>query len=398
MIRINNTNWEDLTFSDVEDFLKKVEIESVYFDNKQDEASNDKIIKEICAFANTFGGYIFIGVKNDNTIVGCKHWDEERVQNIVRFSIFPIPVVDIKKLSKDNISILVIKVFEGQEPPYVTNSGKIYLRVSSASHTVKDSAELNGLIQKRNSHRNYVYRKIEAPLPNIKYDQINNLVGCIDVGASITTSSELDLFKHFNNIDLEMIAEILSKTNNIYSISKIGDSYQITIGALIRDSKEVYSLDAGLHNFLILYSDGSFCYRITLFGDTDTGRADITGIFTVAVAFEDIYKAMMGDDFKGKFVYAEKYQKLQVYRQFIPYYDSKLIGDTDFFNNYLEKHIKKYGNNKIVAGQRFPIEGYVKIDKEFFENQELEYTKESIAEYLVGTGLINLGYIDPIKK
>ena len=69
-----------------------------------------------------------------------------------------------------------------------------------------------------------------------------------------------------------------------------------------------------------------------------------------------------------------------------------------YFKNYLEKHVTKYGNNKIVAGQRFPIDGYVKIDRDTFVKQEVEYTKDSIAEYLVVTGLINVGYIEPIKS
>lgn len=58
MININNKSWEQLSFSDIEAFLVNGE-ESTFFEFKEDRETNEKLIKEIVAFSNTYGGYIF---------------------------------------------------------------------------------------------------------------------------------------------------------------------------------------------------------------------------------------------------------------------------------------------------------------------------------------------------
>ena len=170
MIRINNTNWEDLTISDIKMFLEHADAESIFFDYKGDAVGNDKITKEVCAFANTYGGYILIGVKDDGTIEGCTTWTEERVHNVVRDTISPTPIIDIKKFRTDKNYILVARVEEGEQPPYITNTGKIYERLSSGSYPVKDSMKLEALNRKKESHEAQVYKKIESLIPEVNTD------------------------------------------------------------------------------------------------------------------------------------------------------------------------------------------------------------------------------------
>lgn len=397
MIRINNTNWEDLEISDITEFLQHAETESVFFDYKEDAAGKDKITKEVCAFANTFGGYIFIGVKDDGTFEGCTAWTEERVHNVVHDSISPTPIIDIKKFKNDKGYILVVRVEEGEQPPYITNTGKIYERLSSGSYPVMDSAKLEALNRKKAMHEKRVYKKIESLIPTVRQDTISNLVGCIDVGVSMVTSSMLDLDKNFYKMDLKKIAGELAETNNRFTISRIGPSIQITYGELKSDSKHTRLLEAGMNNYLVVYADGSFYYRLMLCSDMDTGRADISGIYIIVAAFEKVYKALIGDDIEKKFIYAEKYQKLQVFRQFAPYYSVMHFGDSDYFIKYFNDHVKKYGGNKIVAGVRYPFEGYVKVDRQSLDLFEMEFNKESLAEVLMQTVFLNLGYIDSFE-
>ena len=394
MIRINNTNWEDLEISDVEEFLQHAETESVFFDNKADSAGNEKIAKEICAFANTFGGYVFIGVKDDNTIEGCTTWTEERVHNVVHDTITPTPIIDTKQLSTDKSYILIVRVEEGNQPPYITNTGKIYERLSSGSYPVKNSNKLDALNRKKENHKKKINRKIESLIPTIRCETARNLVGCIDVGVALTTSSMLDFEENFYTLDLSKVAQLLSKNNNKFTISRVGPSLQMTYGELTSDSDNTKLVDAGMNDYIVLYADGSFYYRLMLFSDASSEKTDITIIYTIVKAFEDVYKVLIGDDINKKYIYAEKYQKLHVFRQFIPYYSAKYYGNYDYFKKYLDHHVEKYGENKIVAGVRYPFEGYIRIDKQSFDMQDTPLNKDTLSELLMRTEFLNLGYID----
>ena len=61
MLGINGKQWNDIQWTDVEEFLNEIE-ESFFFEFKKDEVSGAKLIKEIAALANTYGGYVFLGV------------------------------------------------------------------------------------------------------------------------------------------------------------------------------------------------------------------------------------------------------------------------------------------------------------------------------------------------
>ncbi|MGN0576922.1 MAG: helix-turn-helix domain-containing protein [Ruminococcus sp.] len=45
------------------------------------------LIKEVSAFANTYGGYNFLGVDDDKTISGCAEWTEQRTHNAIYIDI-----------------------------------------------------------------------------------------------------------------------------------------------------------------------------------------------------------------------------------------------------------------------------------------------------------------------
>ena len=69
MIAINNKEFSKLKFSDIEKFLNECEDgETFFIEFKNDDVTPKDLIKEICAFSNTFGGYIFLGVENNKRI------------------------------------------------------------------------------------------------------------------------------------------------------------------------------------------------------------------------------------------------------------------------------------------------------------------------------------------
>ena len=108
MVNINNKPWDKLRFHDIEKF---------FFEFKSDDEEPKKLIKEISAFANTYGGYILLGVNDDKTIGGCKKWTEQRIHITIHDCITPTPNFDVRKFTSKGRHIFVIKIEEGAMPP-----------------------------------------------------------------------------------------------------------------------------------------------------------------------------------------------------------------------------------------------------------------------------------------
>ena len=149
MININNKEWGKLRLSDIQKHLSGDDDESFFFEYKEDDVKPDHLIKEVSAFANTYGGYIIIGVNDNKEIIGCSKWTEQRISTTIHDSLTPIPVFDVKKIKTPNSKILIIKIEEGTNPPYITGKGYIYERISSGSFPIKESYKLSKLYDKK---------------------------------------------------------------------------------------------------------------------------------------------------------------------------------------------------------------------------------------------------------
>ena len=88
MMNINNKSWEKLRATDIVKFLSDIE-ESIFVEFKSDDEAPNKLVKEISAFANTYGGYILLGVSDDKSVSGCTKWSEQRIHTVVHDSLFP---------------------------------------------------------------------------------------------------------------------------------------------------------------------------------------------------------------------------------------------------------------------------------------------------------------------
>jgi ATP-dependent DNA helicase RecG len=97
---------------------------------------SDNLGREICAFANTTGGKILIGVEDNGHIVGIKNVNKlkSRIQNIVR-SIDPPLSVDIIVFED---TVLVVDVPEQRGKPF-SYAGKFYIREGATSQQLNRS-------------------------------------------------------------------------------------------------------------------------------------------------------------------------------------------------------------------------------------------------------------------
>lgn len=397
MININNKSWDKLRANDIRKFLSEDSDENFFIEFKSDGEKSTKLAKEISAFANTYGGYIFLGVNDDKTIEGCTTWDEQKIHSVMYYNISPVPNFDVRKFKIDNKRIYIIKIEEGTMPPYITNKGDIYERISSGSFPIKTSEKLSQLYYKRENQLSKLKEKIELESLSEANNIPQNIYGYIDIGFSVITSEPPELQKNFYNIDFNPISEYIKNTGNCFSISRIGFSYLIGIGLETNSNEKSTPLNAGINNFIEILYDGSVKFRILLSSPSSDLKVDISNILICVYIFKEIYKLLFGNDFYKTFICAHKYEKLTVLKQSVPYYEMKNIKIDKYDNiypNYLEMHKENYGNNLIIESNRMPKNGYKTIDRRTFDLMNVKYDNANLMNLLFTTQFYNLGYID----
>ena len=401
MILINNKEFSKLKYYDVEEFLNNADLdESFFVEFKNDCVQTKSLAKEICALSNTFGGYVFLGVEDNKEITGCTKWTEEKINNVFRDLITPNPSFDIKKLTKDDIVIYVIRIDEGIEPPYITNSGVIYERISSSSNPVRDSATINRILEKRKENIKNIENKLYiAPIK----DNIINLCGYLDFGFSVLSRDVSKIIQKLNNTDFEAAANHLKKLKMPYSISKVGNSICIGIGTPNIGPPKCGNDDfkilvpAGLNNFMEILPDGSVRGRI-LFNAPNLNVIDSGVILMMYAFFEEIYSSIFNDEFSSNFIEARKYEKLTVLKIFEPKILDKINDKTDEkFKQFSIQHNDKYGSNVVINSNRIPMNDFYVIDKQSLQEQKIEYNDKNLFMELFRTSYYFLGYIDELE-
>lgn len=112
--------------------------EDSFTELKDPRVSNDDLAKELCAFSNTAGGRVLIGVDDGSRIVGANGWNEERVMNIARTSIEPALIPTYQRVVWEHgVEVVVVAVDQGVEKPYAWKAGqetrRYFVRVGSTS-------------------------------------------------------------------------------------------------------------------------------------------------------------------------------------------------------------------------------------------------------------------------
>jgi len=399
MININGKEWSKVRLKDIEKFLLTIEDDETFFvEFKTEDIRTEQGAKEICAFSNSYGGYVFLGVDDSKNIVGCTKWNELRINTVIYNCISPAPKFDIRKFKLENSKRLyIIKVEEGLVPPYVTNTGKIYQRISSSSDPVKDSFVLNTLYNKKEKYVRELENKLY--IEPIKGQEINNLCGYIDFGFGIVTRDVGKIYECMDSANYEKIVSILKEEQNDYNITRVGYSICISIGkSTASRGEQSVLIQSGVNNFMEIMADGSFRCRILFVSEPDNNIANIAPIVYIFSLFKEIYSAVFGEKFINNFIEAFKYEKLTVLKQFKPKYI--VSGEEkykDMYNEFYNDHVEKYGNNIIMTNNRIPLNSFMKIDKSMFDFYKKKFNTENLYGELFRTGYFNLGYIDEIK-
>ena len=381
MLNINGKEWDALEPADIEAMLSEQDLdESFYFEFKDDKVDTKKVMEEVSAFANTFGGYIFLGVTNAKIIEGCSAWNEQRIHTAIHDSITPTPSFDVKKFTCTAGVVYVVRIDEGSEPPYITNKGKIYERLSSGSFPIKDSVRLSQIYTKREQLLAKMEQKISIPpVPQ----NTGNIYGYIDMGFVMVLNDPNSAYDIFRDVNLKKLAESMQDKLTGFNISCVGNSIIYIPGGLSTESGQ---LPAHTNNFLEIMADGSAKMRILLLNNnTDDPTVNMVYAYTWLGLFKDVYTSTMGNLFPDKMAYAKKYESLTVLKQFYPkfYYDKTVL---EVRPDLLET------NEKYLASARgYRKTGLYTIDKRQLGLWGIEYSNEGIIDELFFSRFSTLG-------
>ena len=167
MQKIFDNDFDSLVEADIYSLKERNYSEGLFAEYKLGWIDNKKITKSISSFANSHGGYLFIGIKANRSHnlpesfpgVPPKDGLKEKIKDICRSHIDPPPLFKtaIVDLSNGNV-ILVVKVEESDDPPHITKDGRIYIRTPESSDPIpeNDRHAINRLYEKSsNAEKKY---------------------------------------------------------------------------------------------------------------------------------------------------------------------------------------------------------------------------------------------------
>lgn len=149
------------------------ETENIEFKAKFTEG----IYKEVIAFANTEGGFIYVGIDNNGKVAGIKNIDEEytRITNGIRDAILPDVTMFVHYSIQDN-NVVQIAVNEGTNKPYYLKSkgpkpSGVYVR-QGASSVPASQEQIRKMIKETDGDN---YEDMQSPLQDLTFNSAKSV-------------------------------------------------------------------------------------------------------------------------------------------------------------------------------------------------------------------------------
>lgn len=125
-------------------------------------SKEQELIQTMVAFSNTFGGRVYVGVKDDGTPQGetelrkvGKGNEEQalalvvrRIEYLVRETIKPVPDVTVSPIAVAGSPIVVVDVLPGEDAPYSTFDHDVFIRKGASNRKPDPRTELPAIAER----------------------------------------------------------------------------------------------------------------------------------------------------------------------------------------------------------------------------------------------------------
>ncbi len=169
------------------------------------------ILKTVSAMANYHDGYIIFGIDDNLNIVGIEETKllKLNIENAINDNILPRPYYEIYEEKKDGKILIILKVFAGENTPYLYNN-KAYKRMNTST-VPTNKIEYENLILKG---RNIGYDALIYEEKNIHYNYLNNKLR-ERLGVSVLNDDILKTLGLMNGDNHTIALALLSDNNPI---------------------------------------------------------------------------------------------------------------------------------------------------------------------------------------
>ena len=338
--------------------------EGWYIEYKSELTKPHALAKSISSFANQFGGWLFLGVAENREshtagfFNGIQDSDVTRAlaslrdasKDLLNPSVFyehkvlagPVESIGLQQ----GRSIVVVRVPEGPDTPYVHNNGRIYRRVDDSSNPIpeKDRATLDLLFDKGEKKRAQLKSRILRS-PEISEGESNRPFVHLSI-----FSDPYEIKRHWFNGNIQVFGELMMRnpipfdnifpsvegfvarqvSNNPISVRTLTWEFSrhchsfvtipISILATVENDETWLKFDIGkefpsilqsrdLSDLIVLDLNRLYemCVLVIARHRTLAGQADVTGPFYVKAYIENVWRTSPFVDLADYNIYVRKY-------------------------------------------------------------------------------------------